>query len=90
MRKESLAWFLGAMFSIAVYNVPADTPIGDKLLLILAGFELATSFITEVLTDETVLLHEAKMESDKSIYRGDTPYNTLDGLITMVIRYNSR
>ena len=53
MRKESLAWFLGAMFSIAVYNVPADTPIGDKLLLILAGFELAMSFITEVLIDET-------------------------------------
>ena len=44
----------------------------------------------KILNDETVLLHEAKMESDKSIYRGDTPYNTLDGLITMVIRYNSR
>ena len=53
MRKESLAWFLGAMFSIAVYNVPADTPVCDKLLLILAGFELAMSFITEVLIDET-------------------------------------
>ena len=53
MRKESLVWFLGAMFSIAVYNVPADTPIGDKLLLILAGFQLAMSFITEVLIDET-------------------------------------
>ena len=53
MWKESLAWFLGAMFSIAVYNVPADTPVGDKLLLILAGFELAMSFITEVLIDET-------------------------------------
>jgi hypothetical protein len=53
MRKESLAWFLGAMFSIAVYNVPADAPNCDKLLLILAGFELAMSFITEVLIDET-------------------------------------
>ena len=53
MRKESLTWFLGAMFSIAVYNVPADTPVGDKLLLIIAGFELAMSFITEVLIDET-------------------------------------
>ena len=53
MRKESLAWFLGAMFSIAVYNIPADTPIVDKLLLILAGFKLAMSFITEVLIDET-------------------------------------
>ena len=53
MRKESLAWFLGAMFSIAVYIIPADTPIVDKLLLILAGFELAMSFITEVLIDET-------------------------------------
>lgn len=53
MRKESLVWFLGAMFSIAVYNVPADTPVGDKLLLILVGFELALSFITGVLIDET-------------------------------------
>ena len=56
MRKESLAWFLGAMFSIAVYNVPADTPVGDKLLLILVGFELAMSFIMGVLIDETGLL----------------------------------
>lgn len=55
MRKESLAWFLGAMFSIAVYNVPADTPVGDKLLLIFVGFELAMSFITEVLLDETCI-----------------------------------
>ena len=55
MRKESLAWLLGAMFSIAVYNVPADTPNCDKLLLILAGFELAMSFITEVLIDEDSL-----------------------------------
>ena len=55
MRKESLAWFLGAMFSIAVYNVPADTPVGDKLLLILVGFELAMSFIMEVLLDETCI-----------------------------------
>ena len=53
MWKESLVWFLGAMFSIAVYNVPEDTPVGDKLLLIIAGFELAMSFITEVLIDET-------------------------------------
>ena len=53
MRKESLTWFLGAMFSIAVYNVPADAPNCDKLLLIFAGFELAMSFITEVLIDET-------------------------------------
>lgn len=53
MRKESLAWFLAAMVSIAVYNVPADTPIIDKLLLIFAGFQLAMSFITEVLIDET-------------------------------------
>ena len=44
----------------------------------------------KILNDETVLLHEAKMESDKNIYRGDTPYNMLDGLITMVIRYNSK
>ena len=56
MWKDSLVWFLGAMFSIAVYNVPADTPVGDKLLLILAGFELAMSFITGVLIDETGLL----------------------------------
>ena len=53
MRKESLTWFLGAMFSIAAYNVPADTPNCDKLLLILAGFDLAMSFIAEVLIDET-------------------------------------
>ena len=48
MRKESLAWFLGAMFSIAVYNIPADTPNCDKLLLILAGLDLALAFVTEV------------------------------------------
>ncbi len=53
MRKESLAWFLGAMFSIAVYNIPTETPNCDKLLLILAGFDLAMSFIAEVLIDET-------------------------------------
>ena len=44
----------------------------------------------KVLTDETVLLHKAIMESDKSIYRGDTPDSILDDLITMVIRYNSK
>ena len=53
MRKESLAWLLSAVFSIAVYNIPAETPVGDKLLLILAGFDLAMSFIAEVLIDET-------------------------------------
>ena len=53
MRKESLAWLLSAVFSIAVYNIPADTPNCDKLLLILAGFDLAMSFIAEVLIDET-------------------------------------
>ena len=49
-------------------------------------------FSTEmkILNNETVLLHKAIMESDKSIYRGDTPDSTLDELITMVIRYNSK
>ena len=44
----------------------------------------------KVLTDETVLLHKAIMESDKSIYRGDIPDSILDDLISMVIRYNNK
>ncbi len=48
------------------------------------------SIEVKVLTDETVLLHKAIMESDKSIYRGDIPDSILDDLISMVIRYNNK
>ena len=44
----------------------------------------------KILNNETVLLHKAKMESSKNIYRGDTPDSTLDDLITMVIECNSK
>ena len=44
----------------------------------------------KIMEDNNVLLHKVKMEEDKNIYRGDSPAETLELLIKMVINCNSK